>query len=62
MIAALALIADISSSLTAPEAPTQGGISQQNLIIDAIVFVLGVVILGGLLVIIGKRIFTNEKD
>jgi hypothetical protein len=57
----LAIIADITSQLTAPEAPATGGISQQNLIIDAIVFVLGVLILGGLLVIIGKRIFT-EKD
>ncbi len=58
----LAIIADITSQLTAPEAPAKGGISQQNLIIDAIVFVLGVLILGGLLVIIGKRIFLDEKD
>jgi hypothetical protein len=57
----LALIADVTSSLTAPEGPATGGISQPNLIIDAVVFILGVVILGGLLVIIGKRIFT-EKD
>jgi hypothetical protein len=56
-----ALIADITSQLTAPDGPATGGISQQNLIIDAVVFVLGVLILGGLLVIIGKRIFT-EKD
>jgi hypothetical protein len=57
----LVLIADVTSQLTAPEGPATGGISQQNLIIDAVVFILGVVILGGLLVIIGKRIFT-EKD
>jgi hypothetical protein len=57
-----ALIADVTSQLTAPEAPATGGVSQQNLIIDAIVFVLGVVILGGLLIIIGKRIFIDEKD
>jgi hypothetical protein len=56
-----ALIADVTSQLTAPEGPATGGISQQNLIIDAVVFILGVLILGGLLVIIGKRIFT-EKD
>jgi hypothetical protein len=56
-----ALIADITSQLTAPDGPATGGISQQNLIIDAVVFILGVLILGGLLVIIGKRIFT-EKD
>jgi hypothetical protein len=58
---ALSFIADITSQLTAPDGPTTGGISQQNLIIDAIVFILGVIVLGGLLVIIGKRIFT-EKD
>lgn len=58
----LLIIADITSQLTAPEAPTKGGISAQNLIIDAIVFVLGVLVLGGLLVIIGKRIFIDEKD
>jgi hypothetical protein len=58
---ALAFIADITSQLTGPDGPATGGISQQNLIIDAIVFILGVIILGGLLVIIGKRIFT-EKD
>ena len=48
-----ALIADITSQLTAPDGPATGGISQQNLIIDAVVFILGVLILGGLLVIIG---------
>ncbi len=58
----LAAVADITSQLTAPEAPSTGGISQQNLIIDAIVFVLGVIVLGGLLIIIGKRIFMDEKD
>jgi hypothetical protein len=59
---ALAAIADITSQLTAPEGPAKGGLSQQSIILDAIVFILGVVILGGLLVIIGKRIFIDEKD
>ena len=57
-----ALIADITSQLTAPDGPATGGLSQQSIILDAIVFILGVLILGGLLVYIGKRIFIDEKE
>jgi hypothetical protein len=59
---AFAIVADITSQLTAPEAPAKGGLSQQSITLDAIVFVLGVLILGGLLVVIGKRIFIDERD
>jgi hypothetical protein len=58
----LSILADTVSQLTAPEAPTKGGLSQQSIILDAIVFILGVLILGGLLVYIGKRIFLDEKE
>jgi hypothetical protein len=56
------LLADATSKMLAPEVPVNNGLSAQAVILDSIVFVLGVVILGGLLVIIGKRIFIDEKD
>jgi hypothetical protein len=56
------LLADATSKMLAPEVPVNNGLSAQAVILDSIVFVLGVVILGGLLAIIGKRIFIDEKD
>jgi hypothetical protein len=55
------LLAQAAQKLTAPETPITNGPSPQALVLDAVVFVLGVVILGGLLVYIGKRIFTDPK-
>jgi hypothetical protein len=55
-------LADAAPKLTAPEVPVGGGISPQGIILDAVVFILGVLVLGGLLVYIGKRIFTAESD
>jgi hypothetical protein len=60
MNAVLALLADAAPKLTAPEVPV-GGVSTQSIVLDSIVFVLGVAILGGLLVYIGKRIFTENR-
>jgi len=60
MIPLLYALADAAPKLTAPEVPVGGGISPQGIILDAVVFILGVLILGGLLVYIGKRIFTAE--
>ncbi len=37
------------------------GVSQASIVLDASVFVLGVLILGGILVYIGKRIFTEPS-
>lgn len=37
------------------------GVSQQSIILDASVFVIGVLVLGGILVYIGKRIFTDPS-
>jgi hypothetical protein len=62
MIGLLYALADAAPKLTAPEGPATGGLSQQQIILDAVVFVLGVAILGGLLFIIGKRIFIDEKE
>lgn len=63
MIAApLYALADAVSSLTAPEAPAGGGLTQQQIVLDAVVFIAGVVVLGGLLYIIGRRIFSANKD
>jgi hypothetical protein len=59
MMRVLAALADAAPNLTAPEAPATGGLTPQQIILDAVVFVLGVLILGGLLVYIGKRIFTD---
>lgn len=55
-------LADVAPKLTAPEAPASGGLTEQQIILDAVVFILGVLILGGLLVYIGKRIFVDERD
>ena len=55
-------LADVAPKLTAPEAPASGGLTEQQIILDAVVFILGVLILGGLLVFIGKRIFVDERD
>jgi hypothetical protein len=62
MMHVLVALADAAPKLTAPEVPVGGGISPQGIILDAVVFILGVLILGGLLVYIGKRIFAAEKD
>jgi hypothetical protein len=62
MIRILTALADAAPNLTAPEVPVGGGISPQGIVLDAVVFVLGVLILGGLLVYIGKRIFIDERD
>jgi hypothetical protein len=59
LTAVFVLLADAAPKLTAPEVPV-AGVSTQSIILDSIVFVLGVAILGGLLVYIGKRIFTQE--
>jgi len=56
------LLADATSKMLAPEVPVSNGLSTQAVVLDSVVFVLGVVVLGGLLVIIGKRIFIDEKD
>jgi hypothetical protein len=56
----LAALADAAPKLTAPEQHL-GGPSTQSIILDSVVFVLGVAILGGLLVWIGKRIFIDER-
>jgi hypothetical protein len=61
MIPLLSALADAAPKLTAPEVPVGGGISPQGIILDAVVFILGVLFLGGLLVYIGKHIFTAEK-
>ncbi len=61
MIAPLTFMAD-AVSLTAPETAAGGGLTQQQIVLDAVVFILGVVILGGLLYIIGRRIFREDKD
>jgi hypothetical protein len=53
-------LADAAPKLTAPERPV-AGVSPQVIVLDSIVFVLGVAILGGLLVWIGKRVFMDEK-
>ena len=60
MMRNFALLADTATKLTAPEVPV-GGVSTQSIILDAIVFIIGVVVLGGLLVYIGKRIFTDPN-
>jgi len=54
------MLADSVPKLTAPEKPV-GGLTPQVIALDAVVFVLGVAILGGLLVWIGKRVFIDEK-
>jgi hypothetical protein len=61
MMRQLHALAYASPKLTAPEVPV-GGLSAQSIILDAVVFILGVLILGGLLVYIGKRIFRDERD
>jgi hypothetical protein len=53
------VLADAAPKLTAPEAPATGGLTEQQIVLDAVVFILGVLILGGLLAYIGKRIFTD---
>jgi len=55
------LLADETSKLLAPEVPVSNGLSTQAVVLDSVVFVVGVLILGGLLVWIGKRIFIDEK-
>jgi|GEM_PF-6428661 hypothetical protein len=59
MMRLLVALADATPRLTAPEAPATGGLTEQQIILDAVVFILGVLILGGLLAYIGKRIFTD---
>lgn len=54
------VLAEAVPKLTAPEKPV-GGVSMQSVILDSIVFVIGVVVLGGLLAWIGKRVFIDEK-
>jgi hypothetical protein len=56
------LLADATSKMLAPEVPVSNALSTQAVVLDSVVFVLGVLVLGGLLVIIGKRIFIDEKD
>jgi hypothetical protein len=60
MIQLLQLLADDVPKLTAPEQAV-GGVSTQSIILDSVVFVVGVLVLGGLLVWIGKRIFLDER-
>lgn len=60
MIRVLSALADAAPKLTAPEKPV-AGVSVQVIVLDSIVFILGVLILGGLLVWIGKRVFIDEK-
>jgi hypothetical protein len=60
VIGILTALADAAPKLTAPEKPV-AGLSPQVIVLDAVVFVLGVLILGGLLVWIGKRVFIDEK-
>ena len=55
------LLADATAKMLAPEVPVDNGLSTQAVILDSVVFVLGVVILGGLLFYIGKRIFTDDR-
>lgn len=55
----LAALADAAPKLTAPEGPAIGGLTEQQIILDAAVFIIGVLVLGGLLTYIGKRIFTD---
>jgi hypothetical protein len=62
MMRLLIALADAAPKLTAPEVPVAGGISPQGIILDAVVFILGVLVLGGLLVYIGKRIFAGDTD
>jgi hypothetical protein len=59
MIRLLLALADAAPNLTAPEAPATGGLTEQQIILDAVVFIVGVLVLGGALVYIGKRIFTD---
>lgn len=59
MMHPLAMLADAPLKLTAPEGPAIGSLTEQQIILDAVVFILGVLILGGILVYIGKRIFTD---
>jgi hypothetical protein len=55
------LLADATSKMLAPEVPVNNGLSTQAVILDSVVFVLGVVILGGLLFVIGRRIFSDDR-
>ena len=59
MMRLLAVLADAAPKLTAPEGPAIGGLTEQQIILDAAVFIIGVLVLGGLLAYIGKRIFTD---
>jgi hypothetical protein len=59
MMRLLVMLADAAPNLTAPEGPATGGLTQQQIILDAVVFIVGVLVLGGALVYIGKRIFTD---
>jgi hypothetical protein len=61
MMPLLYALADAAPKLTAPEVPVGGGISPQGIILDAVVFILGVLFLGGLLVYIGKHIFAAKE-
>jgi copper(I)-binding protein len=47
--------------LSGPAGRDTEGVSQSSIILDAGVFVLGLLILGGILVYIGKRIFTEPS-
>ena len=60
MIRLLYALADAAPKLTAPEKPV-AAVSAQVIVLDSVVFVLGVLVLGGLLVWIGKRVFIDEK-
>jgi hypothetical protein len=53
-------LADATTKMLAPEVPVNNGLSTQAVVLDSVVFVLGVLILGGLLVVIGKRIFSED--
>jgi hypothetical protein len=59
MMRLLAVLADAAPKLTAPEGPAIGSLTEQQIILDAAVFIIGVLVLGGLLAYIGKRIFTD---
>ena len=56
----LYVLADTAEKYLAPEKPV-GGVSTQSIILDSVVFLLGILVLGGLLVWIGKRIFVDER-
>jgi len=60
MIRLLYALADTVPKLTGPEKPV-GGVTEQSVILDSVVFVVGVLVLGGFLVWIGKRVFIDEK-